>query len=131
MKRPGPELGDLSSRFFAYVQLKEKNIVRTGELASVLGITESQERSPLHRLSNSGWIVRLKRGVYLVPPRIPAGGRYSPGIALILQKLIEEDGGKYQICGPTAFNFYGLDDQVPSVTYVYNDRISGIVRLET
>ena len=125
MKRPGPELGDLSSRFFAYVQLKEKDIVRTGELAPVLGITESQERSLLHRLSNSGWIVRLKRGVYLVPPRIPAGGRYSPGIALILQKLIEEDSGKYQICGPTAFNFYGLDDQVPSVTYVYNNRISG------
>jgi predicted transcriptional regulator of viral defense system len=124
MKRPGPELGDLSSRFFAYVQLKKKDIIRTGELAPVLGITESKERSLLHRLSHSGWIVRLKRGVYLVPPRIPAGGKYSPGAALILQKLMEEGGGQYQICGPTAFNFYGLDDQVPSVTYVYNNRIS-------
>ncbi len=124
MKRPGPELGDLSSKFFAYVQLKRKDTVCTGELAPVLGITESQERSLLHRLSKSGWIVRLKRGVYLVPPRIPAGGKYSPGIALILQKLMEEQDGKYQICGPTAFNFYGLDDQVPSVTYVYNNRIS-------
>jgi len=124
MKRPGPELGDLSSRFFAYVQLKRKDIVRTGELAPVLGITESQERSLLHRLSNSGWIVRLKRGVYLVPPRIPAGGKYSPGVALILQKLMEEQDGKYQICGPTAVSFYGLDDQIPSVTYVYNNRIS-------
>jgi predicted transcriptional regulator of viral defense system len=125
MKRPGPELGDLSSRFFAYVQLKRKDIVRTGELAPVLGITEPQERSLLHRLSSSGWIVRLKRGVYLVPPRIPAGGKYSPGVALILQKLMEERDGKYQICGPTTFNFYGLDDKIPSVTYVYNNRISG------
>ena len=125
MKRPGPELGDLSSRFFAYVQLKKKDIIRTGELASVLGITESKERSLLHRLSHSGWIVRLKRGVYLIPPRIPAGGKYSPGAALILKKLMEEGDGKYQICGPTAFNFYGLDDQIPSVTYVYNNRISG------
>ncbi len=125
MKRPGPELGDLSSRFFAYVQLKRKDIVRTGDLVPVLSISESQERSLLHRLSNSGWIVRLKRGVYLVPPRIPAGGKYSPGVALILQKLMEEEDGKYQICGPTAFNFYGLDDQIPSITYVYNDRISG------
>lgn len=125
MKRPGPELGDLSSRFFAYVQLKGKDIVRTGELVPVLSISESQERSLLHRLSNSGWIVRLKRGVYLVPPRIPAGGKYSPGVALILQKLMGEEDGKYQICGPTAFNFYGLDDQIPSITYVYNNRISG------
>ena len=124
MKRSGPELGDLSSRFFAYLQLKRKNIVRTGELSSVLGITKSQERSLLHRLSNSGWIVRLKRGMYLVPPRIPAGGKYSPGAALILQKLMDEGSGKYQICGPTAFNFYGLDDQIPSITYVYNNRIS-------
>ena len=125
MKRQGPELGELSSRFFAYIQLKQKDTVRTGELSPVLGITESQERSLFHRLANTGWIVRLKRGVYLVPPRIPAGGKYSPGIALILQKLMQEQGGKYQICGPTAFNFYGFDDQMPNVTYVYNNRISG------
>jgi predicted transcriptional regulator of viral defense system len=125
MKRSGPELGDLSARFFAYVQLRKRDTIRTGELASILNITESQERSLLHRLSKSGWIVRLKRGVYLVPPRIPAGGKYSPGTALILQKLMEEEKGRYQICGPPAFNFYGFDDQVPSVTYLYNNRISG------
>ena len=44
---------------------------------------------------------------------------------MIIQKLMEEKDGKYQICGPTAFNFYGLDDQIPSITYVYNNRISG------
>jgi len=125
MKQRGPELGELSSRFFAYVQLKQKDTVRTGELSSVLCITESQERSLFHRLANTGWIVRLKRGVYLVPPRIPAGGKYSPGIALIFQKLMREQNGKYQICGPAAFNFYGFDDQIPNVTYAYNNRISG------
>lgn len=125
MKQQGPGLGNLSSRFFAYTQLKEKDIVRTGELSPILGITGSQERDMLRRLSDSGWIVRLKRGTYLVPPRIPAGGTYSPGIALVIQKLMKEGGGKYQICGPTAFNFYGLDDQIPTITYVYNNRISG------
>jgi predicted transcriptional regulator of viral defense system len=124
MKNPGPELGSLSSRFFAYIQLKQKDTVRTGELSPVLDITASQERDLLRRLSESGWIVRLKRGVYLVPPRIPAGGKYSPGIALVLQKLMKEEDGNYQVCGPTAFNFYGLTDQIPSVTYVYNNRIS-------
>ena len=129
MKRSGPQLGNLSSRFFAYVQLKKKDTVRTGELASILGITKSQELDLLRRLSDSGWIVRLKRGVYLVPPRIPPGAKYSPGAALILQKLMDKEGAKYQICGPTAFNFYGLDDQIPSVTYVYNNRISGSRRI--
>jgi predicted transcriptional regulator of viral defense system len=125
MKHPGPELGNLASRFFAYAQLKKRDIIRTGELAPVLGITESKERDLLHRLSKSGWIVRLKRGVYLVPPRLPAGGKYSPGVALILRKLMEEQNGKYQICGPTAFNFYGFEDQIPNVSYVYNNSLSG------
>ena len=125
MKSKGPELGSLSSRFFAYVQLKKLDIVRTGEIAPILDISASQERDLFRRLSDSGWILRLKRGVYLVPPRIPAGGKYSPGVALILQKLMEEEQSRYQICGPSAFNFYGLDDQIPSVTYIYNERISG------
>jgi len=38
---------------------------------------------------------------------------------------MEEKDGKYQICGPSAFNFYGLDDQIPTVTYAYNNRLSG------
>ena len=125
MKSKGPELGSLSSRFFAYVQLKQLDLVHTGEIAPILDVTASQERDLFRRLSDSGWILRLKRGVYLVPPRIPAGGKYSPGAALILQKLMEEEKGRYQICGQTAFNFYGLDDQIPSVTYLYNNRISG------
>ena len=125
MKPKGPELGNLSSRFFAFVQLKKLDIVRTGEIAPILGISASQERDLFRRLSGSGWILRLKRGVYLLPPRIPAGGKYSPGAALILQKLMKEVLGRYQICGPSAFYFYGLDDQIPSVTYLYNNRISG------
>ena len=26
---------------------------------------------------------------------------------------MEEKKGEYQVCGPTAFNFYGFDDQLP------------------
>ena len=125
MKPKRPQLGSLSSRFFAYAQLKKLDIVRTGDIAPILGISAPQERDLYRRLSGSGWILRLKRGVYLVPPRIPAGGKYSPGAALILQKLMEEEKARYQICGPTAFNFYGFDDQIPNVTYLYNNRISG------
>lgn len=125
MKQTGPELGNLASRFFAYIQMKKQDIVRTGDLAPVLGIGRLQERDLLRRLARSGWIVRLKRGVYLVPPRIPAGGKYSPGTGLLLQQLMLDQNGQYQVCGPTAFYFYGFNGQIPNMTHVYNNRISG------
>ena len=43
MKQQGSELGSLASKFFAYTQLKKKEIVRTGELSPVLEITPAQE----------------------------------------------------------------------------------------
>lgn len=117
-------LGDLATRFFAYVQLRQKETVSTGELQKELAISSARERDLLRRLARSGWIVRLRRGLYLVPPSIPAG-RYSPGVYLALQKLMEDCGGTYQICGPSAFNYYGFSEQVTNITYVYNNRISG------
>ena len=95
MKSKGPELGSISSGFFAYARLKKLDIVRIGEIAPILDISASQERDLFRRLSNSGWIVRLKRGIYLVPPRIPIGGKYSPGSALILQKIMVEKQAIY------------------------------------
>ncbi|MFC1620610.1 type IV toxin-antitoxin system AbiEi family antitoxin domain-containing protein [Candidatus Neomarinimicrobiota bacterium] len=129
MKRAGTELGNLAANVLAYAQLKGKEVVRTGELAPVLGITTPQERDLLRRLSRRGWIVRLQRGLYLVPQRIPAGGKYRPGVGIILEKLMDELKGRYQLGGPTAFNYYGFDDQIPSITYVYNNRISGRRRI--
>lgn len=58
------------------------------------------------------------------PSQIPAAGRWSPGEYVALAKLMEDRGARYQICGPSAFNFHGLDEQVPQITYAYNNRIS-------
>lgn len=124
MQRERQQLGDLAARFFAYVQLKQRDTVKTGELANILAISDQQERDLLRRLARSGWIVRLRRGLYLVPPRIPAGA-WSPGVYLALEKLMEDRSGRYQICGPSAFNYYGLSDQISNITYAYNNRISG------
>jgi predicted transcriptional regulator of viral defense system len=38
---------------------------------------------------------------------------------------MEDVKGRYQICGPNAFNRYGFDEQVPARIYAYNNRISG------
>jgi predicted transcriptional regulator of viral defense system len=117
-------LGPLETRFFAYVQGEGLRTVETGDVSRALGLTTLQERKLLSRLARRDWIARVRRGLYLVPPTLPAGG-WSPDEALALTTLIEDRNGRYQICGPNAFSRYGWDDQVPNRIYAYNNRISG------
>ena len=118
-------LGKLETRFFAYVQMRRLRKVHPGELASPLELTHDQERKLLSRLAQAGMIARVQRGLYLVPERLPLGGKWSPDEILVLNTLMEERRGRYQICGPNAFNQYGLDEQVPVRIYAYNNTISG------
>ena len=110
---------------FAYVQLRGLSTVRVGELRGPLRLSAIQERKLLNRLAKAGLIVRVWRGLYLVPPRLPLGGKWSPNEALALSTLMANQKGRYQICGPNAFNRYGFDDQIPIRVYAYNNRISG------
>jgi len=126
MKKPKKGLGELERRLFAYTQMRGRTVIRRGELAGPLRFSASGERNLLSRLSRAGWIARVWRGVYLVPPRLPMAGRWSPDEATALNALMEALSGHYQVCGPNAFNRYGFDDQVPNRVYAYNNRISGV-----
>jgi predicted transcriptional regulator of viral defense system len=125
LKKPKTGRGSLEMRLLAYVQMRKLEVVRTGDISAALKITPKQERELLSRLNRSGMIVWLKRGAYLVPPRIPAGGQLAVSENYILSMLMKELKGKYQVSGPNAFNFYGFDNQVPNRVYVYNNRIYG------
>ena len=118
-------LGEIERLFFAYLQMRGQTTVRTGELVGPLQLTASRERNLLSRLSKAGWIVRVWRGLYLVPRRLPLGGKWSPDEILALNTLMEDREGRYQICGPNAFNRYGFDEQVPNRVYAYNNQLSG------
>ena len=52
-------------------------------------------------------------------------GKWSPSDFLALTTLIEDQGGRYQVCGPSAFYRYGWDNQIPNRLYAYNHRITG------
>lgn len=118
-------LGRLETQFFAYVQMRKLKTVRRGDLvASPLQMRPAQELKLLSRLARSGMIARIRRGLYLVPPRLPLGGQWSPGEIPAITALMEELRGRYQICGPNAFNRYGFDGQIPNRVYVYNNRLS-------
>jgi len=125
MKHTKKELGYLEMQLLAYAQMRKQETIYLDKIAPILGITIKQARELLSRLSRAGIIIRLKRGVYLIPLRMPAGGRWTVSSYYILSKLMEVLKGQYQISGPNAFNVYGFEGQVPNRIYVYNDQIFG------
>jgi len=118
-------LGQLEQQLFAYVQLRKVRTLGTGDLTGPLQISAKQERELFSRLSRSGMIAQVRRGLYLVPERLPLGGRWSPDEGLALNTLMEDRAGRYQVCGPNAFNRYGFDEQVPTRVYAYSNRLWG------
>ena len=119
------QLGQLESLLFAHVQMRGLRVVRSGDLTGPLRISTKQERELLSRMARSGIIAQVRRGLYLVPERLPLGGKWSPDESLALNTLMEDCQGRYQVCGPNAFLRYGFDEQVPARVYAYNDRLSG------
>ncbi len=118
-------LGQQEVQLLAYMQMRKLRTVRTGDLTGPLMLTPDQERELFRRLARGGILVRVRPGLYLAPAQLPLGGRWSPDEALALNTLIEDRQGRYQICGPNAFNRYGFDEQIPTRIYAYNNRISG------
>jgi len=122
MKR---SLGNLERQLFAYAQMRKLKTLKTGDLYAALDISATQERKLYSRLAQAGMIAQVRRGLYLIPQRLPLGGKWTPDEILALNALLTEKNGRYQICGPSAFNRYGFDEQIPSRIFVYNNRLSG------
>jgi len=118
-------LGKRETQLLAYSHMRGLGTVQAGDLTGPLQITPKQERELLSRMARAGIIARVRRGLYLIPPRLPLGGIWSPNQALAINALMDDQQAAYQVCGPNAFNYYGLDDQIPIRVYAYNDRLSG------
>jgi predicted transcriptional regulator of viral defense system len=122
MKR---KLGRLESQLLAFAHMRKARTLASGDLTGPLHLTAKQERELFSRMARGGLIARVRQGLYLIPPRLPLGGAWTPNEAEALNALMRDAKGKYQICGPNAFNYYGFDEQVPVRVYAYNNRISG------
>ena len=118
-------ISGLESKILALAQNRNIRQIETGDVVRLLGVTADQERKVLSKMARRGLAARVRRGLYLLPPLLPLGGRWSPGEALALTTLIQDRHGQFQICGPNAFHRYGWDEQVPNRIYAYNNRISG------
>jgi predicted transcriptional regulator of viral defense system len=122
-------LGRQDTLLLAYTQMRGLRTLRTGDLTGPLRLSRKQERELCSRLARTGLIARVRPGLYLVPPRLPLSGAWTPSEAEALNTLLADANGKYQICGPNAFSRYGFDDQIPNRIYAYNNRISGTRRI--
>lgn len=118
-------LGRQETMFLAYAHMRKLRVLRTGDLTGPLQLRPEQERELFRRMARGQLIARVRPGLYLVPAQLPLGGAWIPSEALALNTLMEDRQGRYQICGPNAFNRYGFDEQIPNRIYVYNNRISG------
>lgn len=118
-------LGKMETQLLAYCHMRGKGTAVTGDLTAPLQLTAKQERELLSRMERAGIIARVRRGLYLIPPRIPLGGAWSPDEGLAITTLMADRNATYQVCGPSAFNYFGFDDQIPNRLIAYNDRISG------
>lgn len=117
-------LGQLGMRLFAVLQEEKIDILNTGEFTKLLGITSDKERDLLRRLSRGGWLVRLKRGSYLVPRNLEFDGPWKPNPYLILKKFMDTYNTNYQLTGQHAFVFHSLKEEPPGKITAYNHSIS-------
>ncbi len=111
-------------QFFAWIQFEKKEEVRTGDLVKAMNLSPKQEADLLYNLSSNGIIVKLRRGLYLVPQRLPLGGSWSPSPYLIVNKYMQSVEAKFHISGQAVFNLYRYSDQVSAWFTIYNNKIS-------
>jgi predicted transcriptional regulator of viral defense system len=119
------KLGKLEAAALAYVQMRSIRIIGTGQLAAALRITAKQERELLSRMARAGLIANVRKGLYLFPQKLPLGGVWTPDEATAINVLMVDKQACYQITGPSAFNRYGYEEQIPSGIILYNNALSG------
>jgi len=82
------KLGQLENAALALAQMRNLGTMRVGELASGLRLSAKQERELLSRMSRSGMIANVRKGLYLFPPRLPLGGIWTPDEATAINALM-------------------------------------------
>ena len=92
-----------------------KNIFSTQDarkIAPECGVADSYVVESLHHLSNTGWINRLKRGLYSISssfPGVPPTHEFEIGTALVHPSAISHW---------SALHFHGMTEQIPQRVYV-------------
>ncbi len=85
---------------------------RARELAPSVGLSEGYLRQALHHLTRSGWLVRLRKGLYALSGTVPGVTpvhEFEVAMALVDPAAISHW---------SALHYHGLTEQAPSRTFV-------------
>jgi len=90
--------------------------------AHEVGLSENYFRQALHHLVNSGWLIRLRKGLYTLSSAVPgisAAHEFEIAMAFVNPAAISHW---------SALNYHGLTEQAPRKVFVLTTRGSGIPR---
>lgn len=124
MQPTAPQFGPLETRLMTWAQMGGIERATSGEISKALRLGDTQCGKLLDRMNRKGGIVQLQRGLYLIPAKLPPGGKWTPAPQVILRHLFEAKKGDWQETGASAFHFHRLSEQVPNTTTVYNTLFS-------
>lgn len=85
---------------------------RARELAPAVGLSEGYLRQALHHLARSGWLVRLRKGLYALASTVPGVSpvhEFEIAMALVTPAAISHR---------SALHHHGLSEQAPRKVYV-------------
>src|SRR5271157_1130380 len=107
-------LGKMEAAFIT--RIGKKRFFSIEDARKILGHKRNDPTSQfLERLKRKGWILRLKRGLFVSVP-LSAGGETNPHIHefLIAMRLVSPATIAYW----TALNHHGMTEQLPRTVYV-------------
>jgi predicted transcriptional regulator of viral defense system len=95
---------------------------RARQLAPEVGLSDGYLRQALHHLTNAGWLVRLRKGLYALSstvPGIPSAHEFEIAMALLDPAAISHW---------SALHHHGLTDQAPRKVFVLTTTETSVPR---
>lgn len=119
MARTIKTLGPLGSALLRAAAERQRYILTPEVVSDVLGLDKRRGAQELARLADHGWLLRLRRGVYLVLPlEAFPGAPYEPNEYVVGANLV----WPYYLSYWTALRFYQVTEQVTLTLYIATER---------
>ncbi|MDE1764956.1 MAG: type IV toxin-antitoxin system AbiEi family antitoxin domain-containing protein [Thaumarchaeota archaeon] len=108
-------LGSKELKLLFTLEEERKGIFKTGDAHRILGSTDASVKNVLYRLRKKGRIEEIERGKYLlIPAKAGYEGKWAEMPFVIASKIVDP----YYIGFWSALNYWGMTEQVPSMTFV-------------
>lgn len=98
------------------------NTDRARELAPSVGLSEGYLRQALHHLVRAGWLIRIRKGLYVISSTLPGTSpvhEFEIAMALVSPAAISHW---------SAMHYHGLTDQAPRKVFVLTTTDASIPR---